>query len=171
MGSAGAGRTVAWAAAGGGRRRTAEAGGGRRRPAEDGGGRQRTEEAGRGRRRTAEEDGGTAWAVNGAEDGGGGRMAAWAARAQAGWRRGRTDGSVRRRRTGTGPPMGTLLIIYTRVRVRAIRVLLLGFYRKLYTGEDKMLTHSGMRVKGWGVKLYTNCSPSLFLILVDRFFN
>ena len=57
--------------------------------------------------------------------------------------------------------MGLLLIIYTRVRirVRAIRVLHLGFYRKLYTGEDKLLSLSEMRVKGWGVKLYTNYSP------------
>lgn len=33
------------------------------------------------------------------------------------------------------------------------------FYRKLYTGEDKLLSLSGMRVKGWDVKLYTNYSP------------
>ena len=96
--------------------------------------RRRTAEDGRGRRRTAEEDGGTAWAVNGAEDGGGGRMAAWAARAQAGWKRGqrRTERSRGRRygerrtgrrqaawaQTGNQPSYGVLLIIHTRVRVR-----------------------------------------------------
>ena len=58
--------------------------GGRER-AEDGrGGQMAAEEDSRGRRRTAEEDGRTAWAVNGAEEDGGGRIAAWAARAQAG---------------------------------------------------------------------------------------
>ena len=82
------------------------------------------------RRRTAEEDGGTAWAVNGAEDGGGGRMAAWAARAQAGWQRGKCEQRGRygerrtgRRRTAWAQPgnrssYGVLLIIHTRVRVR-----------------------------------------------------
>ena len=49
--------------------------------------------------------------------------------------------------------------IYTRTRARAIHVLHLGFYRKLYTGEDNILTLSKMRVKGWDVKLYTNYSP------------
>ena len=50
---------------------------------------------------------------------------------------------------------------YTRTRARALRVLHLGFYRKLYTGEDKLLTLSGMRVKDWGVKLYTNYTPTI----------
>lgn len=69
----------------------------------DSGRRRRTAgEDGRGRRRTAEEDGGTAWAVNGAEDGGGGRMAAWTAWAQ----------------PGNQSSYGVLLIIHTRVRVR-----------------------------------------------------
>ena len=91
------------------------------------------EEDGRGRRRTAEEDGGTAWAVNGAEDGGGGRMAAWAARAQAGWQRrgqrpaeedGGTAGTAWAvnetawAQTGNQSSYGVLLIIHTRVRVR-----------------------------------------------------
>ena len=74
---------------------------------------------------------------------------------------GRGQRGQRGRRTETGPPMVPLLIIYiyTRTRARAIRVLHLGFYRKLYTGEDKLLSLSGMRVKGWDVKLYTNYSP------------
>ena len=69
--------------------------------------------------------------------------------------------------------MGPPYYIYARTHARAssVRVLHLGFYRKLYTGEDNILTLSGMRVKGWDVKLYTNYSPRLFLILVDRFFS
>ena len=93
------------------------------RPEEGGGEQQKTAvEDGRGRRRTAEEDGGTAWAVNEAEDGGGGRMAAWAARAQAGWQRGKCEQRgrygerrTRRRRAaeaqpGNRPPMGCSLL-------------------------------------------------------------
>lgn len=85
-----------------------------------------------------------------------------------GWRHGQRG--QRERRTGNPLPMDYSLLCI-RVRARALRVLHLGFYRKLYTGEDKILTHSGMRVKGWGVKLYTNCSPSLFPILLNRFFS
>ena len=68
--------------------------------------------------------------MNGAEDGGGGRMAAWAARAQAGWQRGKCEqrGRYGERRTGRRQAAwlqpgnqsshGVLLIIHTRVRVR-----------------------------------------------------